>query len=123
MTDGELQVDRAAPAELARAAEALRQEGLLFDRRLEQDRHWFRVRVGLAVLAAVVIVVVLVAALIMIWSESLPTEVRTAGGVALVADVLAVAVATWKAVIGDGSAATLAPVTRQDGADDPPDGS
>jgi hypothetical protein len=112
VTDEPVAPTTAASIELARAAEALRQQGLLFDRRLEQDRHWFRVRVGLAAIAAVVVVVVLAAGLIMIWSDQLPTQVRTAGAVALVADVLTIAVATWKAVIGDGNAATLATVTR-----------
>ncbi len=119
MTDQRVERDRdssltEAAIQLDRSSEQLRQEAAVFDRRLDQDKHWFRVRVGMAALAGAIIVGVFVAALIMVWSDSLPDTVRATAAAAMIADVVAVAATTWKVVLGDGSFTNISPVTQAD---------
>jgi hypothetical protein len=108
MSDASLSTETVA---IARATEQIRQEQETFDQLKSQDRLWFRLRISLGMLAAILIPSVFVASLVMVWSKSVPDDVRLAAATALVADVLALGATVWKVVLAPGSTDRLSPVT------------
>lgn len=90
-------------ASLLRIEERLRQERETFDQRKEHDAQWFKLRLRMGYMAAVLVPIVAFASgYVLFFHEDYPAVVVHSAAGTLFIDVLALAGAVWRIVFNQG---------------------
>ena len=104
--------DSRTAAMLAQAEERLRQERETFEQRMRQDAHWFRLRLTMGFIAAILLpTFAIAAAYVLVLHEQFPASIVTAASAVIFVDVTGLVIAAWKLVLNPTSATRLNPVT------------
>ena len=99
------------PIAVQRSLERLRQERETFDQCRTQDHRWFHLRLGMGVMAVLVIPAVVAICVWVLADASQSETVKGLAATALLVDVLSLVAAVWKVVLNPASLTKLAPVT------------
>ena len=100
---------------LMRLEERLRQERETFDQRKNHEGRWFRLKLRMGYIAAIMLPAVAIGCGHILFNhiEYGDTVVKYAG-IALCVDVLGLLIAVWKVVLNQGSITKLEPVVSDD---------
>lgn len=97
---------------MQREVERLRQERETFDQQKLQDKRSFRLRMTMGYVAVGVIPAVVAICVWLLIDPGMTVQIKTIAVTALLVDVLGLAVAVWKLVLGSGPMTRLQPVTQ-----------
>jgi hypothetical protein len=98
---------------LQREIEELRQEQDTFNQLKKQSDHWFKLRLGMGVVAALMLPSIFVVCCFLIYDTELESWIRRLAAGALLTDVLGLVVFSYKLILSPGSIGSLGPVTRR----------
>ncbi|QXG75541.1 hypothetical protein KUM42_17280 [Modestobacter sp. L9-4] len=102
----------ARAVELQRALEELRQEQATFEQHKKQAEQWFKLRLVMGGVAALMLPAVFAVCCILIFDADQDSTIRQLAAAALLTDVLGLAVSIYKVLLSSGSDVPLGPVTK-----------
>jgi hypothetical protein len=105
--------ERLSPIDVLRYEEQLRQESLIFDERMKQDKRWFLLRLIMGYSCVAILLLVAVVTIYILLNYSLYSgEVVAAAAVALFSDIVGLAISVYKIVVNPDARTRLEPVTQ-----------
>lgn len=105
--------ERLSPIDVLRYEEQLRQESLIFDERMKQDRRWFLLRLIMGYSCVTLLLIVAAVTIYILLNYSrFSGEVVTAAAVALFGDIIGLIVSVYKIVVNPDTRVRLEPVTQ-----------